>query len=282
MIELNNGVMMPEMGYGVFQITDEKVCFDSTLAAIEAGYRLIDTAACYGNERAVGDAVRAGGIDRKEIFLVSKVWVQDAGYDKTLASFEKTLENLGTDYLDLYLIHMPLGDYHGSYEAMEELYREGRVKAIGVCNFMPDRLLDLVLSHNIVPQVNQIELHPFCQQDRTRKLMEEYGIKTMAWAPFAEGRNGIFTDPVLSEIGRKYNKTPAQVVIRWLISEGIIPIPKSVHRERIEENRNVGDFWLSDGDIAAIRRMDKAEPLILDIASPEEVCRLHNIRFVQR
>lgn len=282
MIKLNNGVSMPEMGYGVFQITDEKVCCESTLSALEAGYRLIDTAACYGNERAVGEAVRRSGIDRKDLFLVSKVWVQDAGYERTLASFEKTLLNLGTDYLDLYLIHMPLGDYHGSYKAMEKLYSEGRVKAIGVCNFLPDRLLDLILSHSTVPQINQVETHPFSQQKSLRKLMDEYGIKTMAWAPFAEGRNGIFTDPVLSLIGRKYGKTPAQVVIKWLIGEGIIPIPKSVHRERIEENINVEDFALSAEDIAAIRSMDKAEPLILDIASLDEVVRLHNIRFVQR
>lgn len=281
MIKLNNGVLMPDMGYGVFQITDEDVCFNSTLAALESGYRLIDTAACYGNERAVGRAVKESGIDRKDVFLVSKVWVQDAGYEKTLDSFEKTLDNLGTDYLDLYLIHMPLGDYHGSYEAMEKLLKDGRVKAIGVCNFTEDRLLDLILSHSTVPQVNQIELHPFCQQEKLRRLMASYGIQPMAWAPFAEGRNGIFSNPVLSRIGAEYGKTPAQTVIRWLLDEGIIPIPKSVHRERIEENFNVKDFTLKAEDIDAIRRLDESEPLILDIRSPEEVVRLHNIEFIQ-
>lgn len=280
-LKLNNGVEIPAMGYGVFQITDEEVCFKTTLEAIEAGYRLIDTAACYGNERAVGRAVKESGIDRKNIFIVSKVWVQDAGYEKTIASFEKTLENLNTDYLDLYLIHMPLGDYHGSYRAMEELYKAGRVRAIGVCNFTGDRLLDLVLSHTVVPQINQIELHPFCQQKKLRELMRDYDIKPMAWAPFAEGKNDIFSNPVLMEVGSKYGKSSAQVAVRFLIDEGIIPIPKSVHRERIEENIDVDDFSLESDDLERIEALDEGRPLILDIESTYEVSRLHNIKFIQ-
>ena len=203
---LNNGVEMPLLGFGVFQITDHNLCKQSVLTALKTGYRLIDTAACYGNERAVGEAISESGIPRNEIFVVSKVWIQDAGYEKTLASFEKTLSNLKTDHLDLYLIHMPYGDYHGSWRAMEQLLKEKRVRAIGVCNFMPDRLTDLILSHEITPAVNQIELHPFCQQRKLRQLMAQYHIAPMAWAPFAEGQNGIFTDPVLTEIGKQYEK----------------------------------------------------------------------------
>ena len=221
-IQLNNGVEMPQLGFGVFQITDEKVCEHSVLNTLKAGYRLIDTAACYGNERAVGEAVKKSGICREEIFLTSKVWIQDTGYQATKKSFEKTLENLQTDYLDLYLIHMPYGDYHGSYEAMEELYQAGRIKAIGVCNFLPDRLVDLILSHSVVPAINQIELHPFCQQRELRQLMEKYNIQTMAWAPFAEGQNCIFQNETLTEIGNKYGKTPAQVILRWMCGRKIL------------------------------------------------------------
>ena len=192
-IQLNNGITMPQQGLGVFQVTDQSVCKESVLTALQTGYRLIDTAACYGNERAVGEAVRGSGIAREELFLTSKVWIQDAGYDKTLRSFEKTLENLGTDYLDLYLIHMPYGDYHGSWRTMEELLWAGKVKAIGVCNFLPDRLCDLILSHEVVPAVNQIELHPFCQQRKLRQIMAQYQIQPMAWAP-ALSRSGQFQE----------------------------------------------------------------------------------------
>lgn len=232
-ITLNNGVKMPLLGFGVFQITDEKECEESVRTALKTGYRLIDTAACYGNERAVGKAVKESGIPRSEIFLSSKVWIQDAGYEATKKSFEKTLKNLQTDYLDLYLIHMPYGDYYGSWRAMEELYEAGKIKAIGVCNFEEDRLADLILNNKIVPAVNQIELHPFFQQKKTRSLMEKYEIKAMAWAPFAEGQNQIFTNPKLEEIGKQYQKTSAQVILRWLNQEQIIAIPKSVHEDRI-------------------------------------------------
>ena len=280
-IQLNNGVTMPMLGLGVFQVTDQQVCKGSVLSALKTGYRLIDTAACYGNEKAVGEAIRESGLDRKELFLTSKVWIQDAGYEKTMKSFEKTLENLGTDYLDLYLIHMPYGDYHGSWRAMEELYRAGKIRAIGVCNFLPDRLTDLILSHEVVPAVNQIELHPFCQQRALRKIMAQYHIAPMAWAPFAEGQNGIFTHPVLTEIGRPYGKTAAQVVLRWLRQEGIIAIPKSVHAERIQQNFAVNDFTLSAADMVQIGALDTGKPVILDVPSVNEVYRLHNIRFEQ-
>lgn len=278
---LNNKVKMPLLGFGVFQITDEKECEESVLHALKTGYRLIDTAACYGNERAVGNAVKKSGIPREEIFISSKVWIQDAGYEKTKTSFEKTLKNLQTDYLDLYLIHMPYGDYYGSWRAMEELYQEGKIKAIGVCNFEKDRRVDLILNNEVVPAVNQIELHPFCQQVELRKVMEEYQIKPMAWAPFAEGMNQIFTNPILSGIGEKYGKTPAQVILRWLNQEGIIAIPKSVHQERIEENFAVDNFNLDKEDMEKIENMDTKNSLILEIRKLEEVYRLYNIRFEQ-
>ena len=281
MIQLNNGVKMPPLGFGVFQITDQTICKQSVLTALRTGYRLIDTAACYGNEKAVGEAIRESGLDRKELFLTSKVWIQDADYEKTMRSFEKTLENLQTDYLDLYLIHMPYGDYHGSWRAMEELYHAGKIRAIGVCNFLPDRLTDLILSHEIVPAVNQIELHPFCQQRLLRQVMEQYHITPMAWAPFAEGQNGMFTNPVLTAIGAQYGKSPAQVAIRWLRQEGIVAIPKSVHAERIQQNFDVGDFVLSPADMVQISAMDTGHSLILDVPSLNEVYRLHSIRFEQ-
>ena len=280
-IQLNNGITMPQQGLGVFQVTDQSVCKESVLTALQTGYRLIDTAACYGNERAVGEAVRESGIAREELFLTSKVWIQDAGYDRTMRSFEKTLENLGTDYLDLYLIHMPYGDYHGSWRTMEELLWAGKVKAIGVCNFLPDRLCDLILSHEVIPAVNQIELHPFCQQRKLRQIMAQYQIRPMAWAPFAEGMNGIFRHPVLSAIGAQYGKTPAQVVLRWLRQEGIIAIPKSVHAQRIQENFAVDDFQLSPPDMVQIQALDLGHSLILDVPSVNEVYRLHGIQFEQ-
>lgn len=280
-ILLNNGIEMPLLGFGVFQRTEETQCEQSVLAALQTGYRMIDTAACYGNERAVGNAVKASGIRRQELFLVSKVWIQDAGYAQTKASFEKTLRNLQTDYLDLYLIHMPYGDYHGSWRAMEELCQAGKAKAIGVCNFLPDRLTDLILSHVLVPAINQIELHPFCQQKELRRVMEEYNIRTMAWAPFAEGKNGLFHHPLFMEIGTAYGKTPAQVVLRWLRQQKIIAIPKSVHRQRMEQNIQVDDFILSKTDMEKISCMDTGRSLILDVSSLDEVYRLHGIRFQQ-
>ena len=281
MIQLNNGTEMPLLGFGVFQITDETECEESVLNALKTGYRMIDTAACYGNERAVGAAIRKSGISREEIFISSKVWIQDAGYEATKKSFARTLENLQTDYLDLYLIHMPYGNYHGSWEAMEELYKEGKIKAIGVCNFLPDRLVDLILSHEIVPAVNQIELHPFCQQKELREVMDKYQIQSMAWAPFAEGQNDIFKNETLAAIGEKYGKTPAQVILRWLRQNQIIAIPKSVHEERIRQNYDVFDFELSEQDMKKIELMDSGKSLILDVPSLDEVYRLHGIKFEQ-
>ena len=280
-IKLSNGVQMPSLGFGVFQITDNDVCEKSVATALRTGYRLIDTAACYGNEKAVGNAIKNSGIDRKEIFIVSKVWIQDAGYEKTKKSFEKTLENLQTDYLDLYLIHMPYGDYHGSWRAMEELYHEGKVKAIGVCNFLEDRLEDLILSHTVKPMINQIELHPYCQQKKLRKLMEKHNIIPMAWAPFVEGLNNIFTNPTLKEIGNKYNKTTAQVILKFLNQNNIVAIPKSVHENRIVENFSIDDFDLTQEDMSKIEKLDTEKPVILEIQSLDEVKRLHNITFEQ-
>ena len=280
-IQLNNHVQMPLLGLGVFQVTDQAACKESVRTALKTGYRLIDTAACYGNERAVGEAVKDSGISRAEVFLTSKVWIQDAGYDKTMRSFEKTLENLQTNYLDLYLIHMPYGDYHGSWRAMEELCQAGKVRAIGVCNFLPDRLVDLILSHEVVPAVNQIELHPFCQQRELRRVMEQHHICPMAWAPFAEGQDGIFQHPVLAKIGAQYSKTPAQVILRWMRQSNIITIPKSVHTERIRQNFDVDDFMLSAEDMEHVGKLDRGHSLILDVPSLDEVYRLHNIRFEQ-
>ena len=280
-ITLNNGVEMPLEGLGVFQVTDEAACVRAVRAALDAGYRLVDTAACYGNERAVGAALAQSGVPRADVFLTSKVWIQDACYERTMASFERTLENLGTDYLDLYLIHMPYGDYHGSWRAMEELVRAGRVRAIGVCNFLPDRLADLVLTHGVVPAVNQIELHPFCQQRALRRFMSRYGIAPMAWAPFAEGQRGLFGNPTLTAIGAAHGKTAAQVVLRWLRQEGVIAIPKSVHDERIRENLDIDDFELTAADLAQIDAMDEGAPVILDVQDVREAYRLHGIVFEQ-
>ena len=280
-VKLKNGLEFPQLGFGVFQITDENLCETSVLTALNNGYRMIDTAACYGNERAVGVAVKKSGIPRENVFLSSKVWIQDSGYDNTKKSFEKTLKNLQTDYLDLYLIHMPYGDYHGSWRAMEELYKMGKIKAIGVCNFTADRLADLLLTHEIQPMVNQVELHPFYQQKELCNFMERFAIRPMAWAPFAEGQKGIFTHPVLREIGNQYGKTPAQVVLRWLRQKGIITIPKSVHKERIAQNFDIDHFELSQYDMKKIELLDEKQPLILNIQSVDEVYRLHHITFVQ-
>lgn len=280
-ITLNNGIEMPLEGLGVFQVTDEAECERAVSEALAAGYRLFDTAACYGNERAVGAALAKSDVAREDAFLVSKVWIQDAGYERTLASFSKTLENLGTDYLDLYLIHMPYGDYHGSWQAMEELLSRGRVRVIGVCNFLPDRLADLILTHDVVPAVNQIELHPFYQQRKLRRLMDDYGIAAMAWGPFAEGQRGIFANETLASVGESYGKTPAQVILRWLRQEGVVAIPKSVHADRIRQNIDIDDFELSPADMARIQAMDEGRPLILDVASVLETYRLHGITFEQ-
>lgn len=280
-LQLSNGFELPILGFGVYQIGDLDECRRGVASALDWDYRLIDTAAFYGNERAVGDALRESAIPREEVSLSSKVWIQQNGYEGTMQSFEKTLINLQTDYLDLYLIHMPYGDYQGSWRAMEDLYDQGRVRAIGVCNFLPDRLIDLTLSSRIAPMVNQIELHPFTQQIALRKVMDEQGVAPMAWAPLAKGRRGIFDNPVLMRIGQRYGKTPAQIVLRWLTQQGICAIPKSAHEERIRENHNIADFSLDDDDMHDIRAMDTGGRLFLNVDTPEETTRLHGLSYTQ-
>lgn len=268
---------MPMQGFGVFQIPDATECERVVTDALATGYRLIDTASVYGNERAVGAAIRNSGISREELFITTKAWISEMGYEQTLRSFDVSLARLGLDYLDLYLIHMPLGDYYGAWRAMEELYSAGRVRAIGVCNFEPDRLLDLCHNVRVIPAVNQIEMHPYTRQSEAVRIMEELGIQMEAWGPLSEGRNGLFTNEILTGIGRKYGKSAAQVVLRWHLQRGVVAIPKSVHRTRMEENFNIGDFTLSVEDMAAIDVMDTGCSTILDLHAPAEVERLYNI-----
>ena len=279
-IHLNNGVEMPLEGFGVFQVTDFDVCRKSVLDAIGSGYRLIDTATAYMNEEAVGEAIKESGVNRNDLFITTKLWTQDASYDGAKKALETSLENLGLDYLDLYLIHMPFGDYYGSWKAMDELLKDGRVKAIGVCNFSRSRLVDLILGTGIIPMVNQIELHPFCQQKELRKIMKEYSITPMAWAPFAEGRNSLFSDSRISAIAEKHGRTNAGVILRFLINEGAAVIPKSIHEERIRENAAL-DFPLDSTEMNEMRALDSGKPLILDTEDPEEAIRLHGITFNQ-
>lgn len=276
-VTLNNGVMMPMEGFGVFQVTDADTCEQAVAHALATGYRLIDTASVYQNERAVGIAVRNSSIPREELFITSKVWISQTGYEKTWRAFETSLNRLGLDYLDLYLIHMPFGDYYSSWRAMEELYDAGKVRAIGVCNFEADRLIDLCRNIRIIPAVNQVETHPFTQQTKAMNIMKELSIQIEAWAPFAEGRNGLFANKTLAAIGQKYNKTVAQVILRWHIQRGVVAIPKSVHQERIAENFNIWDFSLTQKEMELIASMDSKRSLILDIHAPEEVKRLYDI-----
>ena len=278
-VTLNNGVSMPLEGFGVFQVPDPAVCERVVLDAIASGYRLIDTAAAYGNEEAVGKAVAKCGVPREELFIVTKLWVQDAGYEAAKRAFRTSLEKLGLDCLDLYLIHQPMGDYIGAYRCLEELYREGKVKAIGVCNCYPHVLADLCETVEVVPAVNQVELHPFFQQEDARKLMEEYGVRPMAWGPLAEGRHGIFTHPVLAGIGQKYGKTPAQVALRWNVDRGVVIIPKSVHKERMEQNLDIWDFSLSREDMAEIAGLDIGHSEIVNHYDPAFVKMLHGMKI---
>ena len=247
-VTLNNGVKMPLEGFGVFQVPDPSQCEQAVLDAIATGYRLIDTAAAYMNEQAVGTAIKKCGVPREELFITTKLWVQDASYEGAKKAIETSLNNLGVNYIDLYLIHQPMGDYVGAYRAMEEAYKEGKLKAIGVCNFYPNRLADLCETVDVIPAVNQVELHPFFQQEDALILMKEYGVVPEAWGPFAEGKHGIFTHPVMTEIGQKYGKSAAQVALRWNVQRGVVVIPKSVHKERMEQNIDIWDFQLSDED----------------------------------
>ena len=274
-VTLNNGIKMPLEGFGVFQIPEQE-CEQVVRNAIESGYRLIDTASSYQNEEAVGRAVKTCGIPREELFITTKAYIQEMGYDNTMKAFEDSLKRLGLDYLDLYLIHMPFGDYYGSWRAMEELYRAGRIRAIGVCNFLPDRLLDFCYNVEIKPQVNQIERHPHYQRAEDLQLMEELGVQPEAWAPFAEGLKGIFEEPVLMEIAAKHQKTPAQILLRWNVQQGVIVIPKSVHRERMEENRKIWDFELDAEDMQRIAELDKNCPSMLDTRKISEIRRVYD------
>lgn len=263
-VTLNNGVKMPILGFGVFQIDDMKECEEAVYNALKAGYRLIDTAAAYGNEEAVGRAIKRSGIPREEIFVTTKLWVSDANYEKAKLAFETSLKKLDLEYIDLYLIHQPFNDVYGAWRAMTKLYKEGKIKAIGVSNFYPDRLVDFIMNNEVVPAVNQVETHPFNQQVKANEIMKEYGVQIESWGPFAEGKNGIFTNEILSEIGKKYNKSVAQVILRWLIQRDVVVIPKSVRKERIEENFNVFDFELNSEDMGKISELDKKESLFLN------------------
>ncbi|HKO78535.1 MAG TPA: aldo/keto reductase [Flavobacterium sp.] len=270
-IKLNNGVEMPILGFGVFQMLDMAECEQAVVDAIESGYRLIDTAASYQNEEAVGKAIKRCGIAREELFITTKLWVQDSGYEQTKAAFKRSLDKLQLDYLDLYLIHQPYGDVFGSWKAMQELYHEGKIRAIGVSNFQPDRIMDLIVNSNFTPAVNQVETHPFQQQIETQKFLNENNIQPQSWGPFAEGKNNIFNNDLLINIGNKHDKSVAQVILRWLIQRNIVVIPKSVRKERIKENFNVFDFELSDGDMQNITTLDMKQSQFFDHRDPQMV-----------
>lgn len=268
-VTLSNGVKMPLEGFGVFQVPEATVCEQAVRDALSVGYRLIDTAAAYFNEEAVGAAIRKSGIPREELFITTKLWVQDAGYESAKKAFETSMRKLGMDYLDLYLIHQPMNDYYGAWRAMEELYEAGKIRAIGVCNFYPDRLTDLCMNAKIAPMVNQVELHPFFAQTGAIENMKSLNVRPEAWGPMAEGKHGIFTHPVLTEIGRKYGKTAAQVALRWNAQRGVVIIPKSTHRERMEENFNIWDFALSEEDMTAVAALDLGRSEIIDHSTAE-------------
>ncbi len=269
-ITLNNGIEMPQIGYGVYQVSPAE-CERCVSDALSVGYRMIDTAQAYHNEEGVGAAVKKSGIARDELFLVSKVWISNYGFDKAKASIDESLRKLGTDYIDLMLLHQPFCDRYGAYRALEAAYKEGKVRAIGVSNFYPDHFIDLASNVEIVPAVNQVETHVFDQQIEAQGYMKEFGTHMMAWAPLAEGRNNFFTNPVLEAIGKKYGKSVAQVALRWLIQRDVIIIPKSVHVERMQQNLDIFDFELSQDDMAAIAGLDTKQSLFFDHHAPEVV-----------
>lgn len=277
-VTLNNGVKMPLEGFGVFQVPDPAVCEQAVLDAIASGYRLIDTAAAYMNEQAVGKAIAKCGVPREELFITTKLWVQDASYEGAKAALQASLDKLGLDYLDLYLIHQPMGDYIGAYRAMEELYKAGKIRAIGVCNCYPHVLADICETVAIKPAVNQVELHPFFQQSDALALMREYGVQPEAWGPFAEGKHDIFTHPVLTGIGKKYGKSAAQVALRWNVQRGVVVIPKSTHKDRMEQNMNIWDFALTDADMAEISKLDIGHSEIVNHYDPAFVKMLHGMK----
>lgn len=278
-VVLNNNVEMPILGFGVYQVPDAEECERSVLWAIEAGYRLIDTAAAYMNEEAVGKAIKKSSVSRDELFITTKLWIQDAGYESAKKAFERSLNKLRLDYLDLYLIHQPFGDVYGAWRAMEELYEEGRIKAIGVSNFQTDRVMDFIVHNKVIPAVNQIETHPFNQQIETQKFLKENKIQIESWGPFAEGRNNIFSNELLVALAGKYNKTVAQVILRWLIQREVVVIPKSVHKERIVENFSVFDFELSPDDMEAITTLDTKKSSFFDHRDPAMVKMLGGVKL---
>ena len=278
-VKLNNGIEMPLEGFGVFQVPDPAVCEQAVLDAIATGYRLIDTTAAYMNEEAVGRAIAKCGVPREELFVTTKLWVQDASYEGAKQAIETSMKKLGLDYIDLYLIHQPMGDYIGAYRAMEEAYKAGKLKAIGVCNCYPQILADICETVEVKPAVDQVELHPFFQQENALALMKEYGIHPEAWGPFAEGNHGIFTHPVLTQIGQKYGKSAAQVALRWNVQRGVTVIPKSIHKERMEQNIDIWDFKLSGEDIAEIAKLDIGHSEIVDHSDPKFVQMLHQMKI---
>ena len=275
-ITLANGYQLPMLGYGTLHIPPKQTK-ECVLKAFDAGYRLIDTAASYQNEKEIREALKEVNLKREEIYLTTKVWIQDAGYENTLQAFNQSLKNLGVDYIDLYLIHQPYGDYYGSWKAMEELYQQGKIKAIGVSNFYPDRLVDLALDTEVVPAIYQVEVNPFHQQETALIYNTKYGVQLEAWAPFAEGKNGIFTNETLVEIGNKYNKSVGQVILRWLVQRGIVPLAKTVRKERMQENLNIFDFELSEEDTQTIASLNKDTSSFFshyDPATVEMICGL--------
>ena len=280
-VTLNNGVKMPQEGFGVFQVPDAAQCEQAVLDAIASGYRLIDTAAAYMNEAAVGAAIKKCGVPREELFITTKLWVQDADYESAKKAIQTSLDKLGLDYLDLYLIHQPMGDYIGAYRAMEEAYKEGKLRAIGVCNFYPARLADFCETVEVTPAVDQVELHPFFAQENALALMKEYGVVPEAWGPFAEGNHGIFTHPELTKIGEKYGKSAAQVALRWNVQRGVVVIPKSVHKNRMEQNMDIWDFELGQEDMAEIAKLDLGHSEIVNHDDPGFVKMLHSMKIHQ-
>lgn len=273
-VTLNNGVKMPLLGFGVFQVQDLDECERSVVEALQTGYRLIDTAASYGNEEAVGRAIKRAGVPREELFITTKLWIQDAGDERTTRAYERSLQRLQLEYLDLYLIHQPFGDVYGAWRDMEALYRDGRIRAIGVSNFPPDRVMDLMIHNDVVPAVNQIETHPFNQQIETERFLQDNHVQVEAWAPFAEGQHGIFHNELLVSLAAKYRKTVAQIILRWLTQRGIVAIPKSVRKERIVENFDIFDVMLSSDDMAAIAALDTKTSSFFDHRDPTVVKRL--------
>lgn len=278
-MELSNGISMPQLGFGVFQIPVHEDAKKATLKAIKAGYRLIDTAAAYMNERAVGEAIKVSGVPREELFITTKLWVQDMGYESTQKAIDQSLKRLGLDYLDLYLIHQPLNDVYGSWRAMENAYEAGKIRAIGVANFENDRLQDLMMNNDIKPMVNQIELHPFYAQFERVEWLQKHGIIVEAWGPFAEGKQQIFLNPTIQGIAQSHGKTTGQIILRWLTQRGIIVIPKSVHEQRIIENAEITDFDLTNSEMKEMSTLDQKQSLFGNMHDPETVLRLGNARF---